>query len=135
MNKGGTSDDVIVFYVTTSINGGERPRLDRARSRRNFRENWNKGRAMGHRVFRSIDDKTFFNDIEGINLRNDLVSRSGITGLMERRCRGEQDIHRGVDSGDRSKYKCPLQFLTRQGADYSNLFILLDITFKFCVNV
>lgn len=87
MNKGGTSDDVIVFYVTTSINGGERPRLDRARSRRNFRENWNKGRAMGHRAFRSIDDKTFFNDIEGINLRNDLVSRSGITGLMERRCR------------------------------------------------
>lgn len=71
-----TSDDVIVFYVTTSINGGDWIVAEAAEISVKIETEGTRHGTNG--CSGSIDDKTFFNDIEGINLRNDLVSRSGI---------------------------------------------------------
>lgn len=100
-----SGDDVIVFYVTTSINGGERPRLDRVPEAAEISvkiETANGGREgvdapwdakpAKNRSARSMT-KPFSTIFEGINLRNDLVSRSGITGSME--C--VEETHRGTE--------------------------------------
>lgn len=104
-----------VFYVTTSINGGDWIVAEAAEISVKIETEGTRYGTNG--CSGSIDDKTFFNDIEGINLRNDLVSRSGI--IAGTWWSAGEDTHRGVDS--ERKYKLFIKIFIFNKTDWEKM--------------